>query len=112
MPKQLIWVSHPTEAWIQAELVSSDKDSVTVKGSKGESVKLPGDLSSYDVVVPESVDTIAENLVDMEVFNEGVILHQVILLDFFIIIYFVYLISCRQSNDIYLASFTHMLGIY
>jgi hypothetical protein len=58
------------------QVVSSDKDSVTVKGPKGD-IKLPGDISNYDVVIPESVDKIAENLTDMEVFNEGVILHQV-----------------------------------
>ena len=56
--------------------MKSEKDSVLVKGPKGE-VKLPGDISNYDVVVPESVEKIAENLTDLEVFNEGVILHQV-----------------------------------
>jgi hypothetical protein len=49
-----------------------------VKNEKGVDVSIPGDISSYDVVVRESVDKICDNLVEMEVFNEGVILHQVI----------------------------------
>jgi myosin heavy subunit len=58
-------------------VVASDKDSVTIKGSRNESIRLPGEISNYDVVIPESIEKIAENLVEMEVFNEGVILHQV-----------------------------------
>lgn len=92
MVKTLIWVSHPQEAWVQAEVnfsfflcifvdifqvISSDRDSVTIKGPRNESIRLPGELSTYDVVIPESIEKIAENLVEMEVFNEGVILHQV-----------------------------------
>lgn len=49
-----------------------------MKNEKGVDVSIPGDISSYDVVVRESVDKICDNLVEMEVFNEGVILHQVI----------------------------------
>jgi myosin heavy subunit len=58
-------------------VVTSDKDSVTIKGPRNESIRLPGEISNYDVVIPESIEKIAENLVEMEVFNEGVILHQV-----------------------------------
>ncbi len=79
MVKTFIWVSHPQEAWVQAEVISSDKDSVTVKGARNENIRLPGELSTYDVVVPESIEKIADNLVEMEVFNEGVILFQVFL---------------------------------
>lgn len=78
MVKTFIWVSHPQEAWIQAEVITSDKDSVTIKGQRNESIRLQGEISLYDVVVPESIEKIADNLVEMEVFNEGVILHQVI----------------------------------
>jgi hypothetical protein len=56
-----------------------------VKNEKGVDVSIPGDISSYDVVVRESVDKICDNLVEMEVFNEGVILHQVIFISNIII---------------------------
>jgi hypothetical protein len=57
--------------------VSTEKNSVIVKSDKGAEMTLPGDISNYDVVIPGSVAHICDNLVDMEVFNEGVILHQV-----------------------------------
>lgn len=60
-----------------ATVQSSDASSVTVRTAAGETLKLPGAVAAYDVVVAASVDTISDNLAEMEVFNEGVILHQV-----------------------------------
>ena len=67
-----------------------------MKGPKGN-IKLPGDITNYDVVIPESVDKIADNLTDMEVFNEGIILHQVCLYLYYQVIV---IIASRSSSDI------------
>ena len=63
----------------QILVVSSDATSVTVRHGNAE-IKLPGDVSQYDVCVAEAFDKSYDNLVDLEVFNEGIILHQVIYL--------------------------------
>jgi len=63
---------------VTAKVVTSDKTTVTVKtDDSGETLKVPGDVSNYDVVVAESIEVISDNLAEMEVFNEGVILHQI-----------------------------------
>ena len=77
MSSHVVWVPHQELAWVTAKVMSSDKTSVTVKTESGETLKVPGDVSLYDVVVPESIEVISDNLVEMEVFNEGVILHQI-----------------------------------
>ena len=77
MSSHVVWVPHQELAWVTAKVMSSDKTSVSVKTESGETLKVPGDVSLYDVVVPESIEVISDNLVEMEVFNEGVILHQI-----------------------------------
>ena len=78
MSNLTVWVPHPELAWVTAKVLSSDKTSVTVKtDDSSETLKVPGDVANYDVVVAESIEVISDNLVEMEVFNEGVILHQI-----------------------------------
>jgi hypothetical protein len=56
--------------------VSSDGKSVTVRTRQGVEQQVPGALSTLDLVTPEALETNFGNLVDMEDFNEGIILHQ------------------------------------
>lgn len=86
-----IWMPHEKEAWVpvqvkihtnlcvckgNSQVITSDSTSVTVRHGNAE-IKLPGDISHYDVCVVEACEKSYDNLVDLEVFNEGIILHQV-----------------------------------
>ena len=74
---KLIWIPHQHDAWVVAQVVNSDSKSVTVRNKNGSEQTLPGALSTFDIVTPEALETNYNNLVDMEAFNEGIILHQV-----------------------------------
>ena len=58
-------------------MVGSDSRTVTVRTKSGQEQQLPGALATFDLVTPEALETNFNNLVDMEAFNEGIILHQV-----------------------------------
>ena len=73
-------------------------------------IKLPGDISHYDVCVAEACEKSYDNLVDLEVFNEGIILHQVCRQLPFIIQKHFY--DYRFANDIPPAASTHTLETY
>lgn len=78
MSQLTVWVPHHEMAWVTAKVLSSDGTSVSVKTvDDGEILKFPGKVSQFDVVVAESIEVISDNLAEMEVFNEGVILHQI-----------------------------------
>jgi hypothetical protein len=68
---------HPQDAWVVAQVVGSDAKSVTVRSKNGSEQQLPGALATFDLVTPDDLETNYNNLVDMEAFNEGIILHQV-----------------------------------
>lgn len=59
--------------------MSHDHENVLVKIGKGSEFKVPGPLSLYEAVIPNSIEKLCDNLVDMEIFNEAVILYQVFL---------------------------------
>lgn len=77
---KLIWIPHPIDAWVVAQVVSADAKSVTVRNKNGTEQTLPGALATFDLVTPDELETNYNNLVDMEAFNEGIILHQVFFL--------------------------------
>ena len=60
-----------------AQVVGNDAKSVTVRNKNGTEQTLPGTLGTFDLVTPDALETNYNNLVDMEAFNEGIILHQV-----------------------------------
>lgn len=73
----MIWIPNETEAWEAAQLISSDAKSVTVKLKGGKEVKIPGAVAKFDAIPPGSLDEECDNLVNLENFSEGIILHHV-----------------------------------
>ena len=73
----MIWIPNETEAWEAAQLVSSDTKSVTVKLKSGKEVKIPGAVTKFDAIPPGSLEEECDNLVNLENFSEGIILHHV-----------------------------------
>lgn len=73
----MIWVPSETEAWEPATVVSSDAKSVTAKLKGGKELKLPGALVKYDAIPPGSLEEECDNLVNLENYSEGIILHHV-----------------------------------
>lgn len=58
------------------QVVSSTATNVTVK-IDGKDVTIPGPITKYDAIAQGSLEQSCENLVDLESFNEGIILHHV-----------------------------------
>lgn len=56
---------------------SADAKSVKVRHLNGTQVNVPGPLSKYDSVTHAALEETCDNLVDLESFNEGIILHHV-----------------------------------
>lgn len=74
----MIWIPHPTEAWIPATIVSSNDSSlIVVKTKSGAESKVPGPLHKYDEISFGSLEVSVENLVDLESYSEGIILHHI-----------------------------------
>lgn len=74
----MIWVPSPTEAWIPASVDSLGKDSINVRlRNQNEIMQIPGPMSIYDTLSPESLEEECDNLVDLESYNEGIILHHI-----------------------------------
>ena len=71
----MIWITSPTEAWEAVPVLSSDQSTVTVR-RKGVEVKIPGTLASFDATTSQALEEDCENLVDLEAYNEGIILHH------------------------------------
>ena len=72
----MIWVTSPTEAWEAVPVVSAEGNSVLVK-KKGADVKIPGTLASFDTTTAQALEEDCENLVELEAYNEGIILHHI-----------------------------------
>jgi myosin heavy subunit len=72
----LIWIPSQTDAWEAVQVVSSDSATVTVK-RRGVDVKIQGSLSHFDSVTQQALDDSVDNLVELEAFNEGIILHHI-----------------------------------
>ena len=73
----MIWVPSETDAWDAVHMVGSDGKSVTVRMKNGAEVKIPGDASKFDPVTAEALEEDCENLVELESFGEGIILHHI-----------------------------------
>ena len=74
----MIWISSATEAWEPVVVVSHDTSSVTVRNrSGGSEYKIPGSLALFDSVTPQALEEDCENLINLESYNEGIILHHV-----------------------------------
>lgn len=74
----MIWIPSATEAWEPVSLVSHDNNSVTVKRRTApQEFKVPGNLVNFASLTPESLEENCENLVELETYNEGIILHHI-----------------------------------
>lgn len=73
----MIWIPSASEAWEPVQVVSNDSTSVTVRRMNGGSeFKVPGALTSFGSVTVGALEENCENLVDLESYNEGIILHH------------------------------------
>lgn len=77
MTHKYVWVPSQTESWLAGCIISSDSDKITCKLPDGTTAQFPGDISKYDNIDPETLEEDFGNLVDLDVFNEGIILHQI-----------------------------------
>lgn len=73
----MIWVPSDTEAWEPAYVIQSDSTSVQVKTLSNKELRLPKIANNYDSVTLSSLEEDCENLVNLESFCEGIILHHV-----------------------------------
>ena len=77
----VIWVPSVTEAWVPGQIVGQTSTNllVVIKNAAGsmENLNLPTPLSNYDLVTPGSLEQICPNLVDLESYSEGIILHHI-----------------------------------
>jgi myosin heavy subunit len=74
----MIWVPHAVEAWQPVVVVSNDATSISVRDRNGGSeYKIPGNIASFDTVTPSALEEDCENLVNLEAYNEGIILHHI-----------------------------------
>jgi len=73
-----IWVPSALEAWTPGIVLKEDANSVTVRlANSGKEMKLKGNKSTFDVIEPHALQRQCDNLVDLESFSEGIILHHV-----------------------------------
>lgn len=75
----MIWVPSETEAWEPAYVISAnDSKSIVVKlKSTNKEIKIHGELSNFDNILTGSLEEKCENLVELESFSEGIILHHI-----------------------------------
>lgn len=79
----LVWVPSDVEAWEPAQLLSSDAHSITVRylSNKSREEKLPmpggGGSSSLETIADGALEMDCANLVELESFSEGNILHHI-----------------------------------
>ena len=72
-----VWAPHDTNAWEVGLVTASNDKSTTVKYPDNTTKILPLPITSLDTASPETLKADCDNLVDLDVFNEGVILHHV-----------------------------------
>ncbi len=72
----MIGIPSQTDAWEPVQVITSDPTTVTVK-RRGADVKIQGSLAAFDTVTQQALDESCENLVDLESYNEGIILHHI-----------------------------------
>ncbi len=73
----MIWIPSDIEAWEPAQVIGSDAKTVSVRIVKsGKEAKIPGTVAKFDSIAPGSLEETCENLVDLESFSEGIILHH------------------------------------
>jgi myosin heavy subunit len=74
----MIWIPNATESWAPASVIADkgDKIQVRVRGTSSDTT-IPGPINKYDIVSETSLEEVCENLVDLENYSEGIILHHI-----------------------------------
>jgi myosin heavy subunit len=76
--KKMIWIPSNTEAWEPVEVVRNEPNNIKVRRKgQAQEFSVPGTLTDYNSVTVEALDENCENLVNLEVYNEGIILHHI-----------------------------------
>lgn len=74
----MIWIPNSTEAWEAVQVVSSDANSVMVKRkNSAQEVKVSGNIATFSSVTMQALEENCDNLVDLESYNEGIIIHNI-----------------------------------
>lgn len=73
----LFWVPSEKEAWEAAEVLKDEGSSIQFRTKAGSTVTMPGPLSEYMTLEAESLNEDCENLVSLETYHEGIILHHI-----------------------------------
>jgi len=74
----LIWIPDDKAVWAVAEVTEAKKGkSVKVLTKDGKEKKVDGPMTAYDSVTPQDLSRECDNLLDLESFSEGLILHHV-----------------------------------
>lgn len=73
----MIWIPSTTEAWEPVTVVSNDATTISIQRKDGSSAKISGSIATFDTVTSQALEENCENLVDLESYSEGIILHHV-----------------------------------
>lgn len=86
----MIWIPHPTEAWIAAEVISQNSFSYEIivscknpENGKFENISIVGPIAKYDLISDESLHLIqskshiyrCDNFISLKEYSQGIILH-------------------------------------
>ena len=73
----MIWIPNNTDAWEPVHVVSHDSTTITTQRKDGSTVKIHGNIANFDSVTSQALEENCENLVNLENYSEGIILHHV-----------------------------------
>lgn len=78
MTSVLFWVPSEKEAWEPAELIKDEGSTIQFRSrTTGATATLPGPLTDYMSLEADSLTEDCENLVNLETYHEGIILHHI-----------------------------------
>ena len=72
-----IWVPSEKHAWVPGTVLRQDGDRTTYNTSDGQKSYSAAEVATFEPVIPRDVENVFSNLVDLEAYSEGAILHQV-----------------------------------
>ncbi len=72
----MIWIPSETEAWEAAQVIGSDAKTLSVRLKNGKEAKIAGTVAKFDSIAQGALEEDCDNLVDLESFSEGIILHH------------------------------------
>lgn len=74
---KVVWAPHPDLAWVAGKVRDADKSSVTIDAIGGDSFQISTqDALRIEIANQSSISNVYDNLVNLEEFNQGAIIHQ------------------------------------